>query len=45
MGQARSNRYSGHNQTKRDSESNQVQRHTTIDRYPQEEQDILQRIE
>ena len=45
LGQVRSNRYSGYNQAERDLESSQIKRQTTRDRYPQEAQHIVQRIE
>ena len=43
--QASSKRYSGYYQAERNVVSNQIQRQTTTDRYPQDAQHILQRIE
>ena len=45
LAQVRSNTYSGYNRVERDLETNHIGRQTTTDRYPQEAQHILQRIE
>ena len=45
LGQVRSNRCSGYNQSERVSKNNQNGRQTVRDRYPMEAQHILQRIE
>ena len=43
--QCQINRYLGYNQAERGLQSNQIRRQTTRDRYPQETQHMLQRIE